>query len=285
MASGEIRPGVYMGKASDVTCPGDHINYEVTLYADGRGILDLIPEMSYFKGGSPPWHAEGKYKKEGEDDEDGPGVRVTVTKPDVIGPQKGDERFIPLSSAGALMFENCPCVWKSDPPVDEAALAAEAKAREEELKKKADQEISAKDNEIEELRRQLAAAKAASAAPAPAPAPAPAKASGGYGGAAAPAAPAPAPAAAPAPTPAAPEKPAPAADTAPAPAEESGEGFYSLETLQDKKECEKLGIKMQERETYLADSKFQELFGMSKADFAKLAKWKKDQQKKKHELF
>eukprot|EP00746_Dinoflagellata_sp_MGD_P002675 gnl/MRDRNA2_/MRDRNA2_105239_c0_seq1.p1 gnl/MRDRNA2_/MRDRNA2_105239_c0~~gnl/MRDRNA2_/MRDRNA2_105239_c0_seq1.p1 ORF type:complete len:285 (+),score=92.82 gnl/MRDRNA2_/MRDRNA2_105239_c0_seq1:73-927(+) len=284
MTSGELRPGVYMGKATDVTCPGDHINYEVVLYADGSGTLGCIPEMSYFKGGSPPWQAGGKYTQEGEDGEDGPGVRVKITKPDVIGPQKGDERFLPVTSEGALLFESCPVVWKSEPPVDEAKLAEEAKAREEEIKKKAEADVAAKNDEIEELRRQLAAAKAAAAAPTPAaapaptpaPAPAPAKASGGYGGgakAAAPAAPPPA------------EAPAPAAASAPAVAEESGGPSHSLEELQDKKVCEKLGLNMAERETYLPDSKFQELFGMDKAAFAKLAKWKKDAAKKKHDLF
>mmetsp|Transcript_7036 Transcript_7036/g.8723 ORF Transcript_7036/g.8723 Transcript_7036/m.8723 type:complete len:164 (+) Transcript_7036:2-493(+) len=62
-------------------------------------------------------------------------------------------------------------------------------------------------------------------------------------------------------------------------------GCYSLEQLTDKRTWEKLDVVSTEREIYLPDGVFQQLFGMSKADFAKLPKWKKENAKKKHGLF
>jgi len=63
------------------------------------------------------------------------------------------------------------------------------------------------------------------------------------------------------------------------------EGCFSLEQLTDKRVWEKLDIKPTERETYLPEATFMRLFGVSKADFAKMPKWKKDNAKKKHDLF
>jgi len=45
------------------------------------------------------------------------------------------------------------------------------------------------------------------------------------------------------------------------------------------------GCDASKRETYLGDAEFQACFGMGKADFEKLPKWKKDGEKKKHNLF
>jgi len=67
--------------------------------------------------------------------------------------------------------------------------------------------------------------------------------------------------------------------------EEIPAGCYSLEQLTDKRTWEKLDVVSTERETYLPEGVFQQLFGMSKADFAKLPKWKKENAKKKHGLF
>ena len=39
------------------------------------------------------------------------------------------------------------------------------------------------------------------------------------------------------------------------------------------------------KEQYLADEEFQKIFGMDKAAFSKLAKWKQQFQKKKNKLF
>jgi len=77
------------------------------------------------------------------------------------------------------------------------------------------------------------------------------------------------------------------ADSAASPeaAKAAEEGCYSLEQLTDKRVWEKLDLKPTERETYLPESVFAELFGVSKADFAKQPKWKKDNAKKKHGLF
>jgi len=97
-----------------------------------------------------------------------------------------------------------------------------------------------------------------------------------------------APAPAPAPAPAADAEPAPAKAFAPPPrgsSTGSSAGTYSLEQLTDKRTWEKLDITATERETYLPEPVFIGLFGMSKADFAALPKWKKDTVKKKHDLF
>merc|ERR1712003_550642 len=63
------------------------------------------------------------------------------------------------------------------------------------------------------------------------------------------------------------------------------EARYTLEQLTDKRLWEKLDVVPTERETYLCDEEFEKVFGKSKADFAKLPKWKKDGEKKKHGLF
>lgn len=96
-------------------------------------------------------------------------------------------------------------------------------------------------------------------------------------------------------TPAAPSevKPAASGPTANAPVAkedtaaraESDSQIYTLEQLTDKRVVEKLDIKAVERETYLSDTEFGQLFGMSKTDFAKLPLWKRDGAKKKHGLF
>jgi len=39
------------------------------------------------------------------------------------------------------------------------------------------------------------------------------------------------------------------------------------------------------KEQYLPDAEFQQVFGMNKADFEKQPAWKKDQAKKKNNLF
>jgi len=77
---------------------------------------------------------------------------------------------------------------------------------------------------------------------------------------------------------------APAAP-APAPAAPSAAGDMTLADLQNSEVWHAKGVDPANRETYLADAEFQSLFGVSKADFAKLPKWKKDGEKKKHNLF
>ena len=52
--------------------------------------------------------------------------------------------------------------------------------------------------------------------------------------------------------------------------------IYTLEELTDSRVWQKLGVCATERETYLGEEAFQELFGTSKDAFAKLPKWKKD---------
>ena len=78
-----------------------------------------------------------------------------------------------------------------------------------------------------------------------------------------------------------------AAAAAPAaPAAGSGSGdrqTYPLEKLQTKPFPE--GVKSTEREMYLDDIQFQALFKMTKEEWAKVPKWKRNNAKKKHKLF
>merc|ERR1711971_1292981 len=63
------------------------------------------------------------------------------------------------------------------------------------------------------------------------------------------------------------------------------DGCLILEELQDKKVWQAKGVEATRREEYLSDYDFQALFGMSKADFAKFPKWRRDSEKKIHGLF
>lgn len=82
------------------------------------------------------------------------------------------------------------------------------------------------------------------------------------------------------------ENPMPAEDVEKlAPAEEPPVVSYALEQLTDPKVWQKLGIPSAARERSLDDATFQEIFGMDKQAFAKLAKWKQDNLKKKVGLF
>lgn len=58
-----------------------------------------------------------------------------------------------------------------------------------------------------------------------------------------------------------------------------------MEQLTDKRVWEKLDIEASERQRYLPEAVFTQLFGMSKAEFGRLPKWKKDNLKKTHNLF
>jgi len=77
---------------------------------------------------------------------------------------------------------------------------------------------------------------------------------------------------------------APAAP-APAPVAVAAAGFMTLADLQNSEVWHAKGVDPGTRETYLEPAEFQALFGQSKEDFAKLPKWKKDGEKKKHNLF
>lgn len=63
------------------------------------------------------------------------------------------------------------------------------------------------------------------------------------------------------------------------------EGCFSLEDLQNPDVWKVRGVDASCREQYLSDAAFEAVFGVSKADFEKLPKWKKDNQKKQHKLF
>jgi hypothetical protein len=62
-------------------------------------------------------------------------------------------------------------------------------------------------------------------------------------------------------------------------------GAFTLEQLQDESYWKPKGVPAEQRETYLADAAFQDLFGMDKDAFEKLPQWKRTAAKKEHRLF
>mmetsp|Transcript_96 Transcript_96/g.162 ORF Transcript_96/g.162 Transcript_96/m.162 type:complete len:545 (+) Transcript_96:55-1689(+) len=63
------------------------------------------------------------------------------------------------------------------------------------------------------------------------------------------------------------------------------EGCLSLEDLRDANVWKLKGVDPSKREEYLSDDAFKAVFGMSKEEFTKLPKWKRDKLKKEHKLF
>jgi len=62
-------------------------------------------------------------------------------------------------------------------------------------------------------------------------------------------------------------------------------GVMSLAELQDRNVWSKLGVDPTRREMRLSDDEFQKVFGMGKVEWKRVPKWKKDNLKKKHDLF
>merc|ERR1712178_471791 len=60
----------------------------------------------------------------------------------------------------------------------------------------------------------------------------------------------------------------------------SAGAFFPLQDLLDKALCRARGIPPAEREQFLSEEEFRSVFGMDKAAFAKLAKFKRDRMKK-----
>lgn len=79
--------------------------------------------------------------------------------------------------------------------------------------------------------------------------------------------------------------PTPAAAPAPVSEQSSDLQVFTLAELQDQQIWLAKGVISTERERYLDDATFLKLFGVNKEEFAKLPKWKRDQQKKTHGLF
>uniref|UniRef100_A0A7S0B6P8 Uncharacterized protein n=1 Tax=Pyrodinium bahamense TaxID=73915 RepID=A0A7S0B6P8_9DINO len=157
------RLGVYVGKALNVTCQGDNITYEVVLLDRQRSTVQMIPQLSYFKGGQPPWQVEGTW--ESEDGE----VVIGVTKQDITGPRKDTDLKLTIGADGALIFRDTPCTWKSPPPeadplkakqeeiarssAEAQAKQAELEAKREELQRQHEEQEAARRAQEEELRR------------------------------------------------------------------------------------------------------------------------------------
>mmetsp|Transcript_121194 Transcript_121194/g.354241 ORF Transcript_121194/g.354241 Transcript_121194/m.354241 type:complete len:401 (+) Transcript_121194:82-1284(+) len=139
------RLGVYVGRALDVTCRGDNTTYEALLHEASKCTLECIPELSYFKGGQPPWHVEGTWELDGED------LVISVTKQDITGPRKDTDIRLPMGADGSLSFRGTRCAWRGPPPEDD-----KLKAKAEELAKAA-AETQAKQAELEAGREELRA--------------------------------------------------------------------------------------------------------------------------------
>jgi len=289
--------GHYVGTACDVTSPGDNVTWEIVLVEETLCTIECRSEISVSKGGSQPWKVEGTW----EWDEDEEEVSIVITKDDIFGGPKLDrELTLPLGEDASIIFkfanQGAQCKWiKPLADLWEVELAAqsmrELKARA--LKAGLDTDGCIDRDAFENLLRRArmsgklkdeskakdeVKAEAAPAAPQENPA-AP------VGTVAHEAKVAAVPAEAPVETPQPASKAEPEKASESAPIDDSNGPTYTLDQLTDKRTWEKLDVKSTEREMYLADSVFQELFGMPKADFAKLPKWKKDGVKKKHGLF
>lgn len=106
------RPGVYMGLAKNVTCPGDDVTYEIVLRRNGNCSLSCSPKMSLFAGGQPPWSCAGSWGFEQES------VTIYVTKPDFKGPKEDDEVQMHVALDGSsVKFKDTTCEWKRTAPL------------------------------------------------------------------------------------------------------------------------------------------------------------------------
>jgi len=172
--TGEPRLGVYIGRAKDVCFPGDNFTYEVILHDKTRCSIQCIPELSYFKGGQPPWHVEAIWEiDDGE-------IIATVTKQDsAVGPRKDSDVKLTIDSAeAAIAYKGHRLLWKQPPPQEDqlkvkkqeieiAKLEAQAKqaeleARKEELeanKAKQEEKAKAEQEELVQMREELARQK------------------------------------------------------------------------------------------------------------------------------
>jgi len=111
MSADPPRLGAYRGVSKDYSSPGDNVTWEVLLMSGNKSALECIPELSYFKGGQPPWRCEGTWEWD-EDNE----IEVTITQPDVVGPRKDQDIKIIMDKAGALTFKGAKLTWKEPPP-------------------------------------------------------------------------------------------------------------------------------------------------------------------------
>lgn len=253
------------------------------------------------------WIVEGTWEYDGDDEE----IIIEITKEAVGGPRRDRDIKMPVSEdLTTLTFRKTECKWSLPLPDKDAQKMASMSIKELKLAAQtaginADGCIEREDFEKLIRRASLSGTNAlappvqkespkktppvakdqAPVAPAQSakavepPSAAPVAASPETPVASPPAAEA--PAAAPMPT-VAPEESAPPV----VPGAAATAGCYTLEELTDKRTWEKLpDVVATERETYLLDDVFNELFGMPKAEFAKLPKWKRDTTKKKHNLF
>jgi len=279
--------GTYIGKERDYGCPGDHCTLEIVLEASVCTI-SLTSQLSFSKGGSREWTVEGDWEWDDDDEE----VLFSVTKESALGGPKRDRDVKMPCNDGSLKYKDFLCSW-AKPPVDPITVEMSTMSIKE-LKQAiiADGVDPAGCIERGDFERVFRIARA-TAGPRPSPkaadatpaitaappatgptesAPAPATESATASSA---------PAAAPATAPVAPM----VAESSPDPPAQGQGSIYTLEQLTDKRTWSKLDVNSGEREIYLSDDVFFQLFGTSKEDFAKLPKWKKDGLKKKHGLF
>jgi hypothetical protein len=212
---------------------------------------------------------------------------ISITKPDAIGPRKDDDIKVPVDKEGVLTFRGSQLTWREAPPCPVANKLASMTIKELKAALVArgvdpagcverpdfEARLLRAGGVLEEPQEPVAAVEPTAVEEAPSEVQAAKAVEGGEKSDAAPSL----------------EQATPAAESQPAAAEAepeaAEENCFTLEQLTDKRVWETLNIQATERETYLSNKAFAELFGMPKADFAKMPKWKKDNAKKKHGLF
>jgi len=292
--------GHYVGTARDVTSPGDNVTWEIVFMKEALCSIQCCSEISVSKGGSQPWKVEGTW----EWDEDEEEVTIAITKDDIFGGPKLDrELTLPVGEDPSIRFkfanQGAQCTWikpLADPWEVELAAQTMRELKARALEAGLDTDGCIDRDAFENLLRRArksgvlrdkskakdeAKTEAAPAAPQEKPA-APATETAAQEAKATAAA---VPAQAPVAQPQSASTAEPETKSESATADASGLPVYTIEQLTEKREWSQLDIKSTEREMYLADSVFQELFGVPKADFANFPKWKKDNLKKKHGLF
>lgn len=250
----KLKLGPYISPEFERTPEGkglpDVCSYTISLLEDNQLWLDF---ESKSKINSSKWHVEGPYEETSDST-----IQYKIEgRPFGGGPAVGSVLSLDMDlKAGTITFDGQTCAFKGEITGVEMENVSQGKP---------------------EPKKAPAAPAAPEGKPEPEPKAEPKKAQ------AAPAAAGDAPKAEEKASPAAPGD-APKAEKA-APAAPAAGDALTLAELQDEQIWKPRGVDASKRETYLSDSEFQSLFGVDKAQFAAMPKWKQETAKKKHKLF
>eukprot|EP00929_Paragymnodinium_shiwhaense_P023449 TRINITY_DN14671_c0_g1_i1.p1 TRINITY_DN14671_c0_g1~~TRINITY_DN14671_c0_g1_i1.p1 ORF type:complete len:366 (+),score=98.20 TRINITY_DN14671_c0_g1_i1:68-1099(+) len=111
--------GTYVGRSTDVSCPGDNVNWMIDILEGGASSVECAPELSFFQGGQPPWKAKGTWEMDDGD------VIFICTEPDTVGPKKNADITLRVTEEGALLYKGAKCVWSKPPPSSEKEMDLE----------------------------------------------------------------------------------------------------------------------------------------------------------------